>query len=249
MSPLTSSRPTERADAYQPVTDAQTIRLMLIELMTGGHRLSLVPLGACTRNLAGLRLLTDERGIRLTHASGEWPALAELIDATITAEVRGARLRFEAASPTLEAHEGGTALRLAWPQRLLRLQERDAFRVQPADQPGPQCVLRTEPGRERAHAVLDLSALGLSLHWPASVPAPGVGELWLHCRLEIPGRAPLPCDLRVRAVNPLSGDDDAARKIGCEFDRPTPETQRAAQVYVLETERAALNARRQPARA
>lgn len=249
MSLLAAEPQGDRNLAYQPETDAQTIRLILTELMASRERVRLAPTRAGARPLEDLQLQVSKQGLRLTQADNAWPAVAELADATLTAEVRGIRLRFEAVAPQLQTLEGRTVLALDWPQRLLRLQERDAFRVRPAEQPGPQCVLRTAPGEERAHAVFDVSALGVSLHWPGCLPGPRLDELWRHCRLEIPGRPPIPCDLRVRAVNRLTGEGNDGLKVGCAFHHPTPETQRAAQRYVLETERAALSARRQPARA
>ena len=67
--------------------------------------------------------------------------------------------------------------------------------------------------------------------------APGSGEIWRHCRLEIPGYAPIPCDLEVRFVSEGLLGEAAGSRVGCEFHRPTPETQRAIQIYVMDVER------------
>ena len=54
---------------------------------------------------------------------------------------------------------------------------------------------------------------------------------------EIPGYPPIPCDLEVRFVSEGLRGDAAASRIGCEFHRPLPQTQRAVQMYVMDVER------------
>ena len=56
------------------------------------------------------------------------------------------------------------------------------------------------------------------------------------------GLAPTDSEGEALAVRVLVAEREALR-VGVVFDRPTPETQRATQRYVFETERAALRTR------
>lgn len=144
------------------------------------------------------------------------------------------KIQFEAGQPRCLRPDGAPELHCALPPRLIRIQRREAFRVRPPDRDPVLCVLREPMGTERRYRVSDISATGIGLTVPAGDTPPQPGEIWHHCRLEIPGLAPIPCDLEVRTHAPAAGD---ATRVGCGFHRPTPESQRAVQCYVMDVER------------
>jgi c-di-GMP-binding flagellar brake protein YcgR len=147
------------------------------------------------------------------------------------------KIQFEGHRLQFEERPDGAVLSCGVPARVHRIQRRDAFRVRPPSEQPAECVIRRFAGEERQFRVLDLSAGGVALLAPPDLPQPQPGEVWQHCRLEIPGYAPIPCDLEVRVVSPgLRGEADGCR-LGCGFHRPTPETQRAVQIYVMDVER------------
>jgi hypothetical protein len=234
----------DRTAAYRPVTDPQEIRLTLTEVMVRERpvRLSLGPISLSPAE--GLRLRVHADGLTLSSPEPANPPGPDALEgAVLRTELHGAQLRFHAQHARVTVHEGLRTIHLAWPDRLLRLQEREAFRIRPPAPAHALCVLRPGVGRERVHRVLDVSAGGLALAWPVSLPRPLLDQLWPHCRLEIPALAPIPCDLRVRAIHEPDEAEPEALRVGVVFDRPTPETQRATQRYVFETERAALRTR------
>jgi hypothetical protein len=235
-----------REAAYEPVVDPQAIRLMLTELMVRERPLKLTPAGGgAVPPLDDLRLRVSREGLTLTGpGSGDIVDAIPFADAILSTDLHGARLRFHAQSPRLIRDQDRWALQMGWPLRLLRLQERSAFRIRPSEPAHAMCVLRSGVGQERVHRVVDLSADGLALAWPDAMPRPEPDHVWQHCRLELPGQAPIPCDLRVRAIHEPRAGEAGGLRVGCEFDRPTPETQRAAQRYVIAAEREALSGRR-----
>lgn len=149
------------------------------------------------------------------------------------------KIQFTCEEPQAIEEDGFSTLLCRMPSRLSRIQRRDSFRVKPPVRQPVECVIRQTGAGERRYRVLDLSTGGVALVEPVSVTPPEIGDLWQHSRLEIPAHAPVPCDLRVRFISTNVQGDASQRRIGCEFHRPTPETQRALQVYVMEIERRA----------
>jgi c-di-GMP-binding flagellar brake protein YcgR len=196
-----------------------------------------------------LHRATDHHSFLVAHLLAHAPAFLrfELLDATArdhallaadrlvaVALIDRIKLQFDACEPRL-LHEGGfMQLRCAFPRRIVRIQRREAFRVRPPERHPVVCVLRSADGTERHLRVHDISADGLALTVPGSEPALSPGEIWRHCRLEIEGLPPIPCDIEIRTLG------NAARgsvRVGCGFHRPRPESQRAIQRYVIDVQR------------
>lgn len=147
------------------------------------------------------------------------------------------KVQFDADAPRIAQRGDATELLCAPPARVHRIQRRDAFRVRPPVERPAECVLRGSGRGEEVYRVLDVSAGGVGLSIPPGEPVPPIGEIWRHCRLEMPGYAPIPCDLELRFVGESLLGEAAAVRLGCEFHRPTPETLRAVQLYVMDVER------------
>lgn len=118
-------------------------------------------------------------------------------------------------------------VRVAIPDRMVRLQRRDGFRVRiPESEPS---FLFTNHAK---YAVLDVSVAGVGLE--PTGEAPLRGERWPHCRLRL-GMLVLPVDLIVRHVH--------LDRLGCAFDAPGGAVQRQLGRHVMELERMWMRAR------
>lgn len=148
-------------------------------------------------------------------------------------------LQFDLERPTIVGDGERGRLRAVLPERLARMQRRDAFRVAPPASAVP--VLRLAGDADaRTVRVLDVSATGIAFEWdgeetgPATGPAPG--SRLVGCRLELPAAVPIRCDLLVRGVELLTDPYDDPRRgalrVGCAFDGLDPSSARAVQVYV-----------------
>ncbi len=181
----------------------------------------------------------DDRALRFDFNTGADRAASLLAVGrmVVVAFLDQVKIQFDVHGPKLLADHSPAVVSCAFPARIHRIQRRDAFRVRPPVQRVVECVVRTVDGQPRIHTVLDISATGLSIALPAGVELPVVGEIWPHCRLEIPGYPALPTDLKVRAASPGELATGANARIGCEFHRPSPEVQRAIQIYVMDVER------------
>ena len=160
----------------------------------------------------------------------------------VSTQADGVTIRFELALRHAGAERDGGAMRLscALPRQLVRIQRREAFRIRDGAGMPLGDLVRRVPGGEHPHPLLDLSADGLAIALPAH-ETPDVGTVWRHCRLEFPDLPPVPCELRVCAIGPEPCDTDSAdhgwQRVGCSFERPSPEAQRSIQAYVIAVQR------------
>jgi c-di-GMP-binding flagellar brake protein YcgR len=220
------------------LTGTLAIRAVLDELLRKGERMTLYSAGdhslQCDSTL--LRHTADHLWLDLPAGPDEHAALiAQGI--VVVALPENIRIQFDCPQPRIAGTGDRFEIICAMPPLIHRIQRRDAYRVRPPMRRPVQCVMRPFLGQERAYQALDVSATGVALAIDPEFALPAIGEIWQHCRLEIPGYAPIPCDLDVRVIGPALEGDPPGNRIGCLFHRPTPETQRAVQVYVMDAER------------
>jgi c-di-GMP-binding flagellar brake protein YcgR len=175
----------------------------------------------------GLEFTTDER---------RQGALLRADTLVVVAMLDSIKVQFDAGALRLERSGERATLRCALPERVYRIQRRDAFRVRPLPMSGADCVVRTPDG-VRAYPLLDVSVGGVALLLAEGEPVPPLGHTWLHCHLDIAGYPAVPCDLEVRFIGAGPPEGCAGVRVGCVFVRPAPETERAVQVYVMDVER------------
>lgn len=144
------------------------------------------------------------------------------------------KLQFDACAPYPLQRGEFPELVCAFPQRLVRIQRRQAYRVRPPPQHAVRCRLRGMAGGERCYEVHDISAEGLALTVPAGQPMPQPGEILQHCLLEIADLPPIPCALEMRTRRRVGPE---LTRAGFGFHRPVAESQRAIQCYVIEVQR------------
>ncbi|MFM1990334.1 MAG: hypothetical protein RJA99_3291 [Pseudomonadota bacterium] len=144
-------------------------------------------------------------------------------------------LQFDLECPTFVGDGECGRLRTALPERLARMQRRDAFRVSPPASAVPVLRLAGD-GAARPVRVLDVSATGIAFEWDGANAGPAPGTRLAGCRLELPAAMPIRCDLMVRGVEPLADPYDdphgGALRVGCAFEGLDPPSARAIQVYV-----------------
>jgi len=161
---------------------------------------------------------------------------------TAVAVLDAVKIQFDAAGLGLQARDHTASsqplLRLKWPDRLYRLQRRNAYRITPPPFAPASLWLATpdEPAQERLVDVADISATGIAFRWPALAgPAPAQGKTLSHCRLELAGTIPIRCDLVVtdiRTDDPAADRPDARTRVGCRFSAIDPASARGVQMYV-----------------
>lgn len=180
---------------------------------------------------ARARSIDIDRGLLefdLSPQEGAADALRRADHAVAVCAADGVKLQFELTRLTLLSEGGLGRLRAPLPATVARIQRRDAFRVKPPAH-SQACLWLRGPQGESPMRIVDVSATGLSFEQPDGEPEPLPGDRHRGCRLELPGNAPIRCDLIVRSVRRRA---KMAPRIGCEFDGLDPGAARAVQVFV-----------------
>lgn len=154
------------------------------------------------------------------------------------------KVRMQFTVPGLEpvTHDGGPALKSTLPERLLRLQRRDYFRLTAPVNPRIHCVLplRDETGREQAIEIklLDISAGGIAV----LVPPLGISfvpdAVFHNVRMALPEVGEITTSLKVRNVFSITQRDGTAHlRAGCEFVNLASKSAGLLQRFIMKLER------------
>lgn len=189
----------------------------------------------------------DGDDIVLDGAQGE-SANRDLVSrggAEFLAQLDGVSITFKAGAMRLEEYDSLPALRLEIPERLVRLQRREHFRVAlPVANP-VKCVVPMGPGpdgkaRPSAQArLIDISCGGVAL---AGAAGSGLeaepGEMLKECKILLPDEKPLIATLEVRNKAEIRLTNGAMQtRLGCRFVDLGKDMTAMLQRFVMQVER------------
>ncbi|WP_423601173.1 flagellar regulator YcgR PilZN domain-containing protein [Roseateles sp. MS654] len=202
----------------------------LRELMQSQARIQLATPGGEAIHTV-LRSLETPHGMLTMEAPVAAPALAPVLasdELVATAYLDRIKLQFDVSGLVAIRGDGAEVLRAPTPLRLYRFQRRQAYRVASTGQLYPALKLaNADLPRIR---VINVSAGGVALQWPANVvPPPRVGEE-INGTLELDREIGFATLLRVQHVAPA--DAGAAHQAGCAFVSLAPSAARALQVFI-----------------
>ncbi|MGE4370853.1 MAG: flagellar brake protein [Burkholderiaceae bacterium] len=164
---------------------------------------------------------------------------------SVSASFDGAHIEFRATNLLAVQERDGWSLRFLFPEQVLRVQRRDAFRVDvPVTQPAT-CMFRYPNGKPGpVLEVHDISTGGLSALDKQRQLKAAVGDIFDGSELTLPDVGVVQIDLHiVRASSDTLPNGSFHRTIGCEFLKPDLGVQQRIQQYVDKVERR-LNAKR-----
>lgn len=156
------------------------------------------------------------------------------------------RIQFHLVNGTEVPIEGHATIAAPLPEEILRLQRRDAFRLQVPLSHELRCILPTlqhkhgelETRRRTLEApVIDISAGGLSLEIPLTKVTPTVGDQINGCHLKLPGDL-IGINLEVRNHGRrILNDGKEVLRLGCSFIALPVQAANQIQRYIYQTER------------
>jgi flagellar brake protein len=159
---------------------------------------------------------------------------------TLETEVRRIRIRFDSGCATAATHDGQHAIRIALPTVMLRIQRREAYRIETPVTEMVNCRFAhpTLEHREVMLRVADLSVNGMGIIadsglWPAEQ-----GSVINECRIDLPDTGVLNCDAQIVRVYEILLSGKQRIWIGCQFVRLPGTAGSLLQRYILELERA-----------
>lgn len=134
--------------------------------------------------------------------------------------------------------EGMPALRVPFPERLVRLQRRDHFRVPVSN------TMISIPMEVDGHVmqsigyIRDLSPNGACVIDASMMLDNTVGMVYTNCRLDLPDTQPLSVSLQIRNSHELTMPDNShQRRIGCQFIDLSSAESALIQRYITRLER------------
>lgn len=157
----------------------------------------------------------------------------------------GILVRFDATAPQRVAWENGVACWVPLPQRIVRLQRREYFRVN-TPIAKPIGVTVNTPGGELAMYLHDLSVGGAGLSLPGTPPPLSVSDRWPGVKIRLDRGDPIKIDLAIRHVTPIAvGNAKPMTRIGVSFPEISRQHEAALQrwIILIEQERRKLEQR------
>ena len=153
-------------------------------------------------------------------------------DVVCVAFIDSVKVQFAIGTPRRSSDGRYPTFLSALPERVLRLQRREYYRVRTPDTLSASCLVpySGDCAQYEALRVLDLSVGGLAmLAYPRHFD-PNVSVVTDRCYLDLPGVGTVTVRLRVVHVDSLG--DDSARRCGCEFVDLSPQARMMLQRYV-----------------
>jgi flagellar brake protein len=159
---------------------------------------------------------------------------------TLETEVRRIRIRFDSGRATAATHDGQHAIKIALPTVMLRIQRREAYRIETPLTEVVNCrfPLPTPEHREVMLRVADLSVKGMGLIADSRLRSAEQGSIINECRIDLPDTGVVHCDAQIVRVYETLRSGKQRFWIGCQFVRLPGTAGTLLQRYILELERA-----------
>ncbi|MCA0244477.1 MAG: flagellar brake protein [Proteobacteria bacterium] len=180
----------------------------------------------------------EQRRINFSAEPGD-PMLQPLIDADEAVAVgylENVKLQFDLQDLLLVRGAKTCTLQARCPREIYRFQRRSAYRVRTLDRYTPTARLRHPAIADMRLTlrVIDVSVGGCALQVPADVPAIEPGLTLQGVQIELDAETRFTATLAILHVSDLGGHGPRA---GCEWQALPPESQRALQRYIDNTQK------------
>ncbi len=181
------------------------------------------------------------RGVLSFSADADSNAVQSLVeaeDAVAVSYLDSIKVQFDVGGLVLVRGGRSSAMNCALPRVIYRFQRRSGYRVRPLLRSTPTARVRHPmiPDMTLALRVIDISIGGCALFLPDDVPPLQPGVVLNGVRIELDVDTCLQVSLRLQHVTSLNQDARGVR-LGCEVVDPTPDTLRAMQRYIDQTQK------------
>jgi c-di-GMP-binding flagellar brake protein YcgR len=149
--------------------------------------------------------------------------------------------------------DGGAALEIPLPTRILRLQRRDYYRLAVPSAPRLRCLIPASDGHGNSNGrliestIVDISGGGLAVVAPPSSLNLTVGGLIEHCQITLPEVGTLVATLQVRNLFRVAVPGGSELRAGCQFVDLPAAADALIQRYIMRVEKTRTGGLRQDA--
>jgi len=157
----------------------------------------------------------------------------------------GIRIKWTSAHVSFMTLKDGKAIKIALPQKLIRLQRREFFRLAtPIVNPVPCIIPIVDETNPEANRALELTLVDVSLGGIGAIAADPLDELFVigarfnHCRISFPEVGESSLTLQVCNISPITMKDGAIKhRIGLQFISPSRGNEGLINRYTYNLER------------
>lgn len=216
------------------------IAAILRQFQDGNLLLNLIGSNGATLSTT-LWAMDSARGMLSFAADAHAPStqqLAECDEAIAVGYLDSIKIQFDVNQLVLVHGQASVAISAAFPRELFRFQRRNAFRVRPLLRNSPAARMRHPAiaDMQLALRVMDVSIGGCALFLPDDVPPLQPGTLFNEVQIDLDADTRFRVDMRLQHVT-SAGPDSRGVRLGCQFIRPSPQSQRALQRYIDQTQK------------
>ncbi|MBU0752799.1 MAG: flagellar brake protein [Gammaproteobacteria bacterium] len=240
MSP--TAAPQENLDDYT-ITFQREIVFYLHQLISDGDRIS-VMFNEGRDTLLTVLLDVDEAGNRLIFDwGGSEDGNRRFLRSErniFVASPHGIRNQFVTGPAREVSYRKRRAFAVALPDKYIRLQRREFFRLVLPMMRRPPCrVLLGPPGEEQEHlfSVIDIGVGGVGLESSVTSLPLEIGQILPGAIIDLKGPSVLRLDLEVRYLGQLTRGIHQVGHIGCRFARLSPAQEHELQKFITQVQR------------
>ena len=194
-------------------------------------------------------LAVDENGVWIDAASN--PLDNRLIERSkriiFVSTHNQAKVQFVAGDVVLGTYEDAAAFSMGLPQKLLRLQRRDYYRLVTAETGTLNCIIHPIANQsiQQEVTVMDISIGGVALVCEQTGVELRPGMVYEHCQIELPGIGTVVATIEVKnAFEITDRNGKVKRRAGCVFVNPDGKTTMLLQRYVAQMQQQLASMRR-----
>ena len=152
-----------------------------------------------------------------------------------------AKVQFVTNGATQVVYDGRNAIFISLPQKLLRLQRRDYYRLAAWPQNPLKCVFKAAKDQKQINhemTIMDISIGGIALVCQETSLELMPGNTYPNCEIELPGVGKLSATVQVRNTFEITArSGEKIRRAGCEFVNPDGNATSLLQRYVAHMQR------------
>lgn len=152
------------------------------------------------------------------------------------ARPHGVRNQFVTGHVKQVTYQGRKAFAVKMPEKYLRLQRREFFRLTLPLTQRPICMLRAPDGREMKTEVVDIGLGGVGVE-VASLLFPCELRMVFPATIEIKDQTVLRMDVRICYVGAVERGAHKAIRLGCTFEKVTPGQENEMQKFITQVQR------------
>lgn len=153
------------------------------------------------------------------------------------ANPQGIRNQFVTGAPKATTFKKRPAFAVKIPEKYVRLQRREFFRLTLPMTQRPACVLTDSKGQEMTLEVVDIGVGGVALETPSlSIPCT-IGQAFPRARIDLKSHGIMTVDITVSYVGEITKGNKQATRLGCRFSNLTPAQDNNLQRYITQVQR------------